>query len=45
MEARGKEDEKGKIPYFESHDLVDMEKVRKQNSEANKNCFIADMNG
>jgi len=31
MDARGKEDEKGKIPYFESHDLVDMETVRKAN--------------
>ena len=45
MDARGKEDEKGKIPNFETHDLTKMEDVRKGNQLAKKNLFIADMNG
>jgi len=28
----GLEDEKGKIPYFETHDLINMEKVKKESS-------------
>jgi len=41
----GLEDEKGKIPYFETHDLINMEKVRKGIVAKKTHAFIADING
>jgi len=41
----GLEDEKGKIPYFETHDLINMEKVRKGIAAKKTHAFIADING
>ena len=41
--ARGKEDEKGKIPYFDTQTITRMEVVRKVNQNVNRrHMFIAD---
>jgi hypothetical protein len=41
----GKEEEKGKIDYFETHELRDMELVRKGIVNKKTHAFIADING
>ena len=45
MDVKGKEDEKGKIPNFETHPLTTMENVRKAGQANKKHMFIADMTG
>jgi hypothetical protein len=43
--ARGKEGEKGKIPYFDNHDLINAEHFRKANISSKRHLFIADQTG
>ncbi len=42
--ARGKEDERGKIPSFKTVELTEMEDVRRDHIGKN-HIFIADMSG
>jgi hypothetical protein len=47
MEARprGKEEERGKIPYFKTIDLTDLTKATEAAKQAGKYLYIADMSG
>ena len=45
MDARGKEDEKMKIPTFQCHELEAWENVRKANQLARKHLFVSDVSG